>query len=190
MLNSLSLRERHCPDRPCLRLSHPQLSHSSVPTLELRRGSSELDQRHSCYLVTLATDLLLPNLCGKVDFSVYFSFFFFCSGLADRGAHGLWDLPFGWVCSEVAAIFGAPNEPDKLFFLRVCLHREVYHYNYTLCYTSISTLYECSYFEISVSKQSCTSVFSSVIMLANSQWRPAFRRQCYVRGSKPSSSDC
>lgn len=77
MLNSLSLRERHCPDQPCLRLSHPQLSHSSVPTLELRRGSSELDQRHSCYLVTLATDLLLPNLCGKVDFSVYFSFFFF-----------------------------------------------------------------------------------------------------------------
>lgn len=30
--NSQSLRERHCPDQP-LQLSHPQLSHSFIPTL-------------------------------------------------------------------------------------------------------------------------------------------------------------
>lgn len=89
--NSQSLRKRHCPDQP-LQLSHPQLSHSFVPTLEQQRGNSELDQRHCCYLVTLATKLLLPDFCGKVDFSVSLSFF----GSHLREAHQMWDLPF-WV---------------------------------------------------------------------------------------------
>lgn len=79
----------------------------------------------------------------------------------------------------MASKISAYNEPDKIFFLRVCLHREVYQNNYTICYTSISTLYDCSYFEISVSKQSYTGVFSSIIMLVNSELRPAFRHRCY-----------
>lgn len=35
-----------------------------------------------------------------------------------------------------------------------------------------------------MSKQSCTGVLSSIIMLVNSEWRPAFRHQCYFVGWK------
>lgn len=82
------------------------------------------------------------------------------------------------------------NQTSWVFFLR-----EVYQNNYTLCYTSISTSYECSYFEISVAKQSYMGVLSNIIMLVNSEWRAASRHQCYFVGEKhcyrqPLSSDC
>lgn len=164
----------------------PVIPQLCFPTLELQRGSSELDQRHCCHLVTLAINLLLPDFCGKVSSPVRFSFLFRNWQIEKHAGSGT--CPWGGCVpsldcgSEVASKISAHNRGDKLFLLRVCLHWEVYHYNYTLCYTSISTPYECSYFEISVSKQSYTGVFSSIIMLANSKCRPDFRRQCHVTG--------
>jgi len=111
----------------------------------------------------------------------------FGPSLADREAH-MAVGPVFWVGVRFLSSAGQrlllksvhKMNQTSFFFIRVCLHREVYQNNYTLCYTSTSTLYdECSYFEISVSKQSCTGVFSSIIMLVNSEWRPAFRHRCY-----------
>lgn len=75
-------------------------------------------------------------------------------------------LPFIW--SEIASKISVYNETDKLELL-INEGREFYQSNYTSCYTCISTQYEFSYFEISVSKQSYTGIFSIIIMLVTSE---------------------
>lgn len=87
----------------------------------------------------------------------------------------MWDLPF-WV--NVVFLLSADqklllksvhrtNQTSSGVFINE--GREFLQNNYTSCYTCISTLYEFSYFDISVSKQSYTGIFSIIIMLVSSE---------------------
>lgn len=119
---------------------------------------------------------------------------FFCKsqlfGSHLRETHWVWDLPF---CMDVLFLFSAGrrlllksvhimNQTSCEVFINE--GREFYQNNYTLCYICISILHEFSYFEISMSKQSYTGIFSIIILLVCSEWRPAFRHQGYFVGWK------
>lgn len=87
----------------------------------------------------------------------------------------MWDLPF---CMDVLFLFSAGrrlllksvhimNQTSCEVFINE--GREFYQNNYTLCYICISILHEFSYFEISMSKQSYTGIFSIIILLVCSE---------------------